>query len=52
MVEYLPIGDIDDYNLEKSALSDIEVHELVNFWNEILVPNLIDKARAAFVYYR
>ena len=52
MVEYLPIGDIDDYNWEKSALSDIEVHELVNFWNEILVPNLIDKARAAFVYYR
>ena len=44
--------DIDDYNWEKSALSDIEVHELVNFWNEILVPNLIDKARAAFVYYR
>ena len=52
MVEYLPIGDIDDYNWEKSALSDIEVHELVNFWNEILVPNLIVKARVAFVYYR
>lgn len=30
MVEYLPIGDIDDYNWEKNALSDIEVHELVN----------------------